>query len=91
MTDLYAVLLSGHYVEAAAGAYTSLIGNWFWLIIFGFGLAMVQMKTNDFSVTALVGILISSLVMSALPGPAKFVGYVLMALGATIILYRVSH
>jgi predicted branched-subunit amino acid permease len=89
--SMWSMFTSGNIYGAVISSYTNVLGLWFYLLVLMLGMIMIYIKTKNFGTTTLVGILISSAVIPLLPTQAYFAITVIIALGITIILYRVFH
>jgi hypothetical protein len=91
MSELFNMLMRGEFVEAIISSYTNVMGIWFWLALYGLGFFMIYYKTKDFAGTTLFGMVIVPILLPLLPPESHLFIYVMLALGATGILYRVFH
>jgi hypothetical protein len=88
----WGTLTGGDMFGAVMNVYT--LGIWFYAIILLFSMSMIQLKVQNFSITCIIGIMISAAAypfMSGLPGGATMLVTVMIALGIFIILYKLFH
>ena len=90
MTTQYVTMLtSGNWFGAVFKVFTDLIGDWFWMWMFGLPMLMLYNKTRNFASVMIVGLCIFSNVIGALSGAVQMFSFVLMAVGLTVIIYKV--
>lgn len=86
---LFNALASGDVYGAVISSYTNVLGNFFYLSLLFLAMVMIYLKTQNFVTTTLVGILLSAFIAVFVP-PITFTAIVVaVALGITLILYRV--
>lgn len=90
-TETYDLFMSGKFMEAVFYPFTSLMGDWFFLLLFGLGITMIYLKSQDLGTTGIAGMILFPVLMPILPIEAHFIVYSLLLLALTTILYKVFH
>lgn len=90
-TELFTLLLQGSIIEAVISVYTSVMGNWFWTLLYLVGFIMIYFKSKDFIVTALIGLVMLPLILPLLPSDVHRIIYVFVAMAIAFVIYRVMH
>jgi hypothetical protein len=88
MTELFTTMMEGNIIEAILGAYTGIMGVWFIVIILLLGFSMIYIKTQNAGTLAVLGILLSMVLLPIIPD--RFISFVwiAMALCAMAILWK---
>ena len=84
----WALLTGGDMWGAITSVYTIPLGFWFYAIIMLFTMGMVQLKTQNFSITTIIGIMVSAAAIPFMPEYTYGIINVMMALGIMMILYK---
>jgi hypothetical protein len=97
---MWNMLLGGNIFQAMISSYTNVLGVWFYTLVIFLGMMMIYFKTRNFGTTIITGILViagsySSIALgmatAIIPTEAMFPIMIVIALGITVILYRVFH
>jgi len=94
VTTAFNKMISGNETEVLHGIVsplTQIMGNYFWFILLFIALIIIYIKTQSFSTTMIVGLLCSAGILALMPIQTHFLIYAFVALGITIILYKVFH
>jgi hypothetical protein len=76
-------------IEAVLAVFTTPLGAWFYVIMIFLIEIMIYMKTQDVTLPAIVGLIISAASLAFLPVEVHKVAYGLLALSIAVILYKV--
>lgn len=89
--DLFALLVAGDFIGPIIGAYTELIGDWFWVWFLSLGLLMLYNRTRDYGTVGIVALVIAIHMFPLFPPIVHLFAYVLLAISIASILYRLYH
>lgn len=89
--DYFNMLTSGDFLEAIISPYYDLLGNWFWVWFFALMLLVLYNKTQNFGTVGIVSLVIAGHMFPLFPPVVHLMGYILLAISVTIILYRAYH
>jgi len=84
-TDL---LRSGRVLEALLYPFLSVLGDWFYLFIYGMIYIGVYLKTRDVAVPSVLGLVMSFILYASAPPSAYIVVHVLLAVSIAGVVYR---
>lgn len=91
MTTAFDMLLAGQFLAGLIYPYTNLIGNYFYVILYGLGMVMLYFQNEKFAASGLVGTLVAASVMTVMPPEIHFIIFMFLAMVTTVVLYRVFH
>lgn len=88
----WALITQGQIFAAVIGVFVDLLGApWFYLIIFGLGVVMTYLRSDDATATLVVGFIISPVLIPIFPSVIHYVIFIFVAAIITGLLYRVFH
>jgi len=81
-------LLAGNYFSAVSAPYQALMGDFFWAFVILMAMMAIYLKTEDYTVTGIVGILISTSISTLLPIETYWIGYMSIVLAITVVFHK---
>jgi len=78
----------GEIIRAVTIPYTNIMGNFFYAIIVLMAMLLIYVKTEDYTVTTITGLLIAPTIGVLLPVDTLFVAYFSITIGITSVLYK---
>ena len=84
----WANFTSGDILGSVIQTQTNIAGIWFYALIMLMTMTMIQMKSQNFGVTTIIGILISAAIIPFMPENTFFIIIIMIALGIALILYK---
>lgn len=91
VVDYFNLLLGGDLFGVVIRVFTDLLGGWFWVWMFGMGLLLIYNKSDNYGTVGIVALVIAGHMFPLFPPVVHLIAYALLALGITVILYRVYH
>ena len=89
--EAFNLIMSGSILEGVILPYTDIMGMYFYGLVLFIGMFLIYMKTQSFDTTTIVGLVMSGLLIVLVPESFHRMIYILLAIGITAILYRVTH
>jgi len=93
MTDLvyFTDMINGNLVEAVIHVYKDLIGDWWWVWIFGLSFLMLYNKSRDYASVGIIGLTVLVHIFPVMPPSIHLILYIFLAISIANILYKVYH
>jgi len=91
VVDYWNLLVAGKFGEAILTPYYDFLGLWVYVWIFGMSFLMLYNKTQSFAVLGIIGLIVAGYIFPVLPPIVHLMAYIMLAIGITVILYRLYH
>lgn len=83
------LMMQGNLIEGIIYPFTALIGNYFYVLLYLLGFAMVYNKNQSFSTAGILGLVVASPILAFVPVGFHFIAYTFIVLAVTIVIYKV--
>jgi len=91
INQAFSLFLNGKVFDAVLLSYTNILGMWFYALVMFLGMGMIYIKTQNFGTVIITGIILSSAAIPFMPTQTLYIISIIIALGISLILYRVFH
>ena len=89
MTDPWSLLIAGDIMGAILTSYTNIIGYYFYGLIIFIGMIILYLKTQNYGLIGVVGLLIAGSILTYMPPEAYMLGILFLIFSLTIVVFRV--
>jgi len=80
-------IAKGDLIRAVIQPHTNIMGNFFYALIVMMAMLLIYIKTEDYTVTTITGLLVAPTIGVLLPVQTYFIAYLSIAIGITGVIY----
>jgi len=89
MADPWTLLIAGDLIGAVLASYTNIIGYYFYGLIIFIGMVILYMKTQNYGVVGVTGLLVAGSILAYMPPEVHNLGILFLIFSLAIVIYRV--
>lgn len=81
-------IFEGKILTAVLQPFTDVLGPWFYVLIAGFFLSILYIKTQNLGMISVVGLILSFAMLAFLPPSIRPLLYIMLAASMSVIIYK---